>query len=173
MTNSRFARALSQYLTDHSQLDLSNTSGIERSIISRIANGRRPPTSEAARGIISAISGADRITLLTAWLEDQIPDRCAGLITIQPAEHATQQGTQAARALPTTDEEKALAWLQHQLATNVHAVHMVIDLWRASGSPSLPLTTPEPGKVTPINYADIPIPDGTGTARVASDSPED
>ncbi|MBK9496935.1 MAG: helix-turn-helix transcriptional regulator [Xanthomonadales bacterium] len=28
-----------------------------------------------------------------------------------------------------------------------------------------------PGNVNPINYADIPIPDGTGTARVASDSP--
>lgn len=29
-----------------------------------------------------------------------------------------------------------------------------------------------PSNVTPINYADIVIPDGTGTARVATDSPD-
>jgi transcriptional regulator with XRE-family HTH domain len=137
MTQSRFARALLQYLAHHSQLELSEASGVERSIISRIANGRRPPTQEAARAIITGTTGPHRIDLLRAWLEDQIPDRCAGLVTITPTELAAVAVN--AKAPPETDEQRALAWLEHQLATNVHAVHMVIDLWRASGSPGLPI----------------------------------
>lgn len=132
-TQSRFARSLSQYLSTHSQVELADACKVERSIISRIANGRRPPTQEAARSIISALSGPDRIDMLRAWLEDQIPDNCTGLVRIIAA-----AGPVDLAPGPFTEQERALAWLRHQLDTNVHAVHAIVDLWRASGSPDAP-----------------------------------
>lgn len=158
MPPSRFARALQSYFGSHSQTEFAEASGVDRGLLSHITNGRRRPTQDAARDIISAMTGPDRIDLLRAWLEDQIPETCAGLVriiaTAQPAESPA----------PRTDEARALAWLQHQLDTNVHAVHAIVDLWQASGSPDVPDTQPAP--VTGL-YSEFLDPASTPEIRVA------
>lgn len=161
---SRFARALQAYFTTHSQAELAAAANLTRGALSNIANGYRRPTQDAARAVLEAAPLADCLPLLTAWLEDQIPARCSALVQIIPAETAT-----ATTETPNTatDEERALKWLHHQLATNVHAVHMVIDLWRAAGSPGAPAQHP-PSTITKLEYST----DTTGpAARVAEDPP--
>lgn len=137
MTPSRFARALQAYFAAHSQTDFAAASGVDRGLLSHITNGRRRPTQDAARAIITAMTGADRIEHLRAWLEDQIPENCTGLIRIV----ADVDFPPAAE--PATDEQRAIAWLHHQLDTNVHAIHAIVDLWRASGSPGADTVKPE------------------------------
>lgn len=100
--------------------------------------------------------------MLRAWLEDQIPSNCTGLVRIIAAAAPVDIAPG-----PYTEQERALAWLRHQLDTNVHAVHAIVDLWRASGSPDAPSgPAAAPENVTPLYESTA---DGPPAARVATE----
>ncbi len=151
---SRFARALAAYLDHHTQQELSEQSGVARSVLSFITTGARPPAHNAALAIIRGIPDrAERRQLLSEWLEDNIPENCRDLLSIIPIDQAP------APVHPTTEKERAVAWLLHQLDTNIHAVHCVVDLFRAAGSPD-----PDP---TPSTL--YTLPDAEPSAKVAEE----
>ena len=131
---SRFARALAEYLDHgHTQQEITDATGVSRSVISYIATGTREPARTAALDIIAGIPDRiERRTLLREWLEDNIPANCADLLRIIDADPATEP----VPTYPTTEKDRAIAWLLHQLDTNIHAVHAVVDLFRAAGSPA-------------------------------------
>jgi hypothetical protein len=131
---SRFARALAEYLETHTQLELATHTGVNRAVIGNISTGTREPARKAAKSIIRGIpEESERRRLLREWLEDNIPDNCSHLLQIIDA---TGTDPVPPAAAPSSERERAIAWLQHQLTTNLHAVHCVIDLYRAAGSPT-------------------------------------
>jgi transcriptional regulator with XRE-family HTH domain len=141
MPASRFAVALSEYLQTHEQQVIAEKAHISRAVASNIANGHRRPSQDAARALIAAAeTDTDRARLLLAWLEDQTPETCRGLVEIHLA-HASgllrEDATPYNAGTSSGLEARAIEWAKHQLAVNVHARRALLDLYLASGSPEV------------------------------------